>query len=179
MEPSSEVKKVTVEDARAKGMERINKLLNFIAPVFAPGMLAEAGVNAVKEKWEKSETKKHWDAFVEKAEDTADDLSRRWNRTRKRVGKGAVELGKRAAVLGLKPVVGGETAWKWATTELPALVGDLREGANNKKVERLTAALNKAKERSQKARESAKSNRERGKKMNAVRKLAESLQTKG
>lgn len=180
MEPTSEVKKVTVEDAREKGLERINKLLNFVAPVFAPEKLAAAGVGAVKEKWEKSETKKQIDRFAEKAGRAVNRLERRWDRTRERVTTVAKEQAKRAAVLGLRPVVGAESAIRWMVSDLLVL----RESFADKyvyepKQQELKEHLKRVMETRERSKERTENYRERGKKMVGVRKLAESLQTKG
>lgn len=179
MEPKTETQRVTVEDARKTGLERINRLLNFVAPVFAPEKLAAAGWDAAKEKWEKSKTKEQLDAFIEKAGKASRRLGRRWEELNDRVDARTDEIAKRAVLLGLKPVVGAESGIKWFASDVPMAIREFVDSRREAKQEKLRAKLRKIEVAREQGAENRRKDRERGKKMVSVRKLAESLQTKG
>lgn len=49
MEPLSE-NRPTIETARELGRQRLDKALNFVAPILAPDVLLEMGKNAAQDK---------------------------------------------------------------------------------------------------------------------------------
>ena len=50
MEPSADTSRPTIETAKEVGRARIDKFLNWVAPVMAPDVLVEMGKNAAQDK---------------------------------------------------------------------------------------------------------------------------------
>lgn len=103
-----------IKEAREKGRERLDKFLDRVAPLFAPEVLFETGTEIAKEKAEemggkiKSRANEIVDSFAIRAYDAAEKLDLFYEEKIGPKVEKATEMGKRAAELGLKPVVKAE-----------------------------------------------------------------------
>lgn len=135
MEPTGEPRP-TVETARQVGGERINKFLDRIAPLAAPDVLVQIGKNAVGDKAteirdrvtdtvERTRIKVEdtVDRFLMKGYDAAGKLDAFYEKTSNEVKTRTNEFGRRAAVLGLRPLAWAGEKWQ-AVCEVPAKVED-------------------------------------------------------
>lgn len=159
MEPTSETPRPTIETAREVGRQRIDKFLNWVAPVMAPDVLMEMGKNAaqdkvaeVKGKLEslaervKDRATEIKDRFVEKARDARDRIVDRYEDIRDKTVYKAKELGKRAAVLGLTPVAKIEQTWE-QVYQIPAEIRTWMAGRHEGRVSAAELASEQAKEK--------------------------------
>ena len=149
MEPTAETGKPTIETARQVGRERIDKFLNWVAPVMAPDVLAEIGKNAAQDKVAevrgkleslaervKDKASEIKDRFIEKARDARDRVVDRYEDIKDKTIYKAKELGKRAAVLGLTPVQKTVEVWQ----EIYQIPGEIRIWAAGKQEGRVSPA---------------------------------------
>jgi hypothetical protein len=147
--PPVEATRPTIEDARALGRARIDKVLNWIAPIMAPEKLVEIGKNAAQDKVdsateslnrikERAEVRaaEIRDGVVEKVTAARDRTVDRFNSIKDKTIYKATEISKRAAVLGLTPVAKAEAGWE-KIYQLPARFETWRAG---KAIDRATAA---------------------------------------
>jgi len=155
MEPTSETPRPTegtrptIETAREVGRQRIDKFLNWVAPVMAPDVLMEMGKNAAQDKVAevrgkleslaervKDRASEIKDRFIEKARDARDRVVDRYEDIRDKTIYKAKELGKRAAVLGLTPIAKIEQTWE-QVYQIPA---EIRTWAAGRQEGRVSAA---------------------------------------
>lgn len=159
MEPTAEAPRPTIDTAREVGKARIDKFLNWVAPVMAPDVLMEIGKNAaqdkvaeVKGKLEslaervKDKASEIKDRFVEKARDARDRVVDRYEDIKDKTIYKAKELGKRAAVLGLTPVAKLEQTWE-QVYQIPAEIRTWAAGRQEGRVSASELAAEKAKDR--------------------------------
>lgn len=159
MEPTTETSRPTIETAREVGRQRIDKFLNWVAPVMAPDVLIEVGKNAAQDKVAeikgkleslaervKDRASEIKDRFIEKARDARDRVVDRYEDIKDKTIYKAKELGKRAAVLGLTPIAKIEQTWE----QVYQIPGEIRTWAAGKQEGRVSAAnlaTEKSKER--------------------------------
>jgi ElaB/YqjD/DUF883 family membrane-anchored ribosome-binding protein len=159
MEPTAEASRPNIETARDVGRQRIDKFLNWVAPVMAPDVLMEMGKNAAQDKVAEAKDKlenlaEHVkdraaeikDRFIEKARDARDRVVDRYEDIKDKTIYKAKELGKRAAVLGLTPVAKLEETWE-NVYQIPAEVRTWAAGRQEGRVTAAELASEKAKEK--------------------------------
>ena len=159
MEPSADTSRPTIETAREVGRARIDKFLNWVAPVMAPDVLVEMGKNAAQDKMTEIKSKLESltervkdrateikDRFVEKARDARDRVVDRYEDIKEKTVYKAKELGKRAAVLGLTPAAKIEQTWE-QVYQIPAEVRTWMAGRYEGRVSAAELAAEKSKEK--------------------------------
>ena len=159
MESVAETRRPTVETARDVGKQRIDKFLNWVAPVMAPDVLIEIGKNAaqdkvaeVKGKLEslaervKDKATEIKDRFIEKTREARDRVVVRYENVKDKTIYKAKELGKRAAVLGLTPVAKIEQTWE-EVYKIPAGIRTWVAGRHEGRVSASELASQQAKDK--------------------------------
>lgn len=189
MEPPSE-NRPTIETAREKGLQNLDKVLKFIAPVFSPGTLAEVGKYAVQDKI--NEAKERMDALKLRVETKAleirnaatekwnaayDRFETRFNAAKDKTSAVAKEVGRRAKVVGLTPIAGAEALYV-EIYKIPAGIRESIAEAKQGKIDNLKDKLKVLEAQKKDHKEKAKEIRERAAKKTVARTALDRVRVK-
>lgn len=190
MEPHSE-NRLTIETAREVGRQRLDKVLNFVAPILAPDVLKEIAKNAAQDKIDQARERmtalkerienraaEVRDRFVEKVTDTYGRFETRFNGAKDKTVAVAKEWGRRTAVVGLTPVAAGEAVWA-EVYKIPAGFREAIADAKDKKIEAYKAKIAEMRKSRDDHREKAANRRDRAASMTGVRSTLAGLRTTG
>lgn len=183
MEPPSE-NRPTIETARERGRQRLDKALNFIAPIFDPATLVEVGrfavqdrVDALKQRVETKATEIR-NAVAEKMTAAYDRLQGGFNATKDKTVAVAKEVGRRAAVVGLTPVARAESLYE-EMYKIPAGIRESIADRQAESIQRKKDAIKALEAKSVGHREKADEIRKRAEKKNVARKALERVKATG
>lgn len=190
MEPQSE-NRPTIETARERGRQRIDKALNFVAPIMAPDVLLEMGKNAAQDKITEAQERltalkervenranEIKDAFVEKATAAYGRLETRFNQAKDKTVAVAKEVKRRAKVVRLTPIAAGEAVWA-EIYQVPAGVREALADMRERKIEKFQSKIATWEQQRDSHREKAGIRRDKAASMNRVRSQLDSLRTSG
>lgn len=186
MEPQTE-NRPTIETAREQGRQRLDKVLNFIAPIMAPDVLLEMGKNAAQDKISEAQEKmtslknrvekratEIRDRFVEKATAAYDRFENRFNAAKDKTVATAKEMGRRAAIVGLTPIAAGEAVWV-EIYKSPIHIREAIIDMKDKKADEYLALVKELRESTKGHREAIKSTEEKAKTMNSARRTLDRI----